>query len=341
MDWHFAESWTLQYGMRLTQEWKSAKFRREFTRGTGIAFTAVANQEEFSVEASRSEFAFTPKVVLGYDWFDDVRLYATWAKGFKSGGFNEFNVTSQNPFEFETEKVTSWELGTKMDLFDGSAALNVAVFRQDATDLQLLTFLPGSLTAQAVNAGEARSQGVEVDSVWLPTTWFDVVATAAFTDSEFLEFKVGTCLRGRENADGDGDARCDLSGRPLFRAPKWSGSLAPTIRWPLGSVPGAAALPLLSSGGTAFVLGAAVEYKDNHYVHESLEPDTRQPSYFRVNGHLGFANAARGWSARVGVENLTDENVTTLVRDFPLGKDNLHQVPEPQRQVFGEVRWSF
>jgi outer membrane receptor protein involved in Fe transport len=56
-------------------------------------------------------------------------------------------------------------VGGKFTFADGSADLNVAIFRSEFEDMQTSQF-DGSLTFNVTNAGEAVVQGVEVDGRW-------------------------------------------------------------------------------------------------------------------------------------------------------------------------------
>ncbi|MEO1136418.1 MAG: TonB-dependent receptor, partial [Pseudomonadota bacterium] len=71
------------------------------------------------VVGDRSETRFSPDIKLVYDATDNVLLYASWARGFKSGGFDFrannrlFSPTLEDAFEFEDEQATNYELGGK------------------------------------------------------------------------------------------------------------------------------------------------------------------------------------------------------------------------------------
>ncbi len=342
LNWRFLERWTLQYGMRITHEDKTATNSRATTEGTGVAFSALG-LEPFTQTLSRSEFAFTPKVGTTYDWTDDVNFYATWAKGFKSGGFNELasNNDDLSNLVFDREDTTSWELGTKLRLLDGTAGVNVALYRQNATDLQVFTVQPSTALVSVTNAGEARSQGAEVDATWLATDWLKIRGNLAFTDAKYLEFPFGDCTSDRTDTDGDGDPRCDLSGEPLYRTPKWMTGVTPSVRVPLSSVTGGSSLIPSSAGGVDLVGALTVYWQDTEFVDRTNDPRNRQPSFFRLSGNLGFQNVEQGWSLKVAVENLTDEATVTQAREVTLGPGNFVQILEPPRLVFGSFRWSF
>jgi len=195
---------------------------------------AALGGSAFTAERSRSEFAFTPKVSLRYDWSDAINLYGTWTRGYKAGGFNEQAFsTGARALQYDPEAATAWELGAKTRLFGGAAALNVALFWENVTDLQVLTVEPSSVVTSVQNAGEARARGVEVDAQWLATRWLTLLGALSFNDTEYLSFVNGQCSFDRPDTDGNGDGRCDVSGQPFFHAPKWTVTTAGNVRWPL------------------------------------------------------------------------------------------------------------
>src|SRR5690606_1757375 len=65
------------------------------------------------------------------DWTpaDDTLLYASLAKGFKSGGHPVLNATVHSQFTpTEQEELLSYEVGSKQKLFDKKLVLNTALF---------------------------------------------------------------------------------------------------------------------------------------------------------------------------------------------------------------------
>ena len=340
LTWRPIDRWALQYGMRVSSERKRAHWNRVTTQGSGVILAAV-NQEEFMLDLSLSEFAVTPEASLTWDWTEQVSLYARWANGFKAGGFNEFALNDDQQIQFDTETSTSWELGTKTSLLGGAANLNLGLFWQHVTDLQVLTILPDELVPQVLNAGEARVRGVEADATWLLTDWATLRGASAFTDSEFLEFPFGTCTQDRPNTDGDEDDRCDQTGQPFFRSPKWTTALTGAVHVPFSSLLGPARPGLLPWDGIELIGSLTGEYRDVHFVSDTFDPRTRQPSFFRFDGSLGFGDPAEGWSLRVVAENLTNQDVKTIIREIPLGDANFTQRLEAPRLVFGSFRWAF
>jgi len=340
LTWNPFERWALETGVRYSFETKEAHLARVFEQGTGVAFNALAGQTEFETDEERSEDAFTPQVVLRYDWRDDASAFFRWARGFKAGGFNELNSNGVDGLEFDPEYVTAWEAGSKTRLLDGAANLNVVLFWNDVTDLQVFTLRPGDLVATVENVGEARARGVEVDGAWLPLEWLTMIGTLGFNDSEYLDFPHGECpMDSPEDPDGDGDPRCDLTGEPLYRAPKWVATLSPMVRFPMASIPGLRNLPF--TDGIDLIGGGDAEYQDVHFTTRTSDRRSRQPKFFRFNTDLGFENVDQGWTARVTVKNLTDEAIAIQSRDITLGAGTFAHILEEQRLVIGSFTWKF
>ncbi len=86
------------------------------------------------VSATRKEIRFSPDIKVVYEPSPDLLLYATWARGTKSGGFdfhaNNHGVspTIADAFVFEDERATNYEIGAKSTLLGGAAELNVYGF---------------------------------------------------------------------------------------------------------------------------------------------------------------------------------------------------------------------
>ena len=127
----------------------------------------------------------TWRVSLQYDWSDNVMTYFTASTGFRSGGFNNELDLKFGPEDnfgilpFDPEEVDAYEVGLRSDLADGRFRLNATVYWQDWTNRQLRTVREDG-TRLVANAGDAESQGIEVDAIWQAT------------DSLVLSASVGT-----------------------------------------------------------------------------------------------------------------------------------------------------
>jgi outer membrane receptor protein involved in Fe transport len=206
----------------------------------------------------------------------------------------------------------------------------------------VLTQDPRTVTFSVENAGKARSRGVELDGMLLPTQWLTVVEALGFDDTEYLEYPFGSCVGDRVDTDGDGDARCDLKGEPLDRTPKWVISLTPSLRYPLTSIPLVGQVWSFTAG--LHLTGSlTMEYRDVHFIDSERDPRVRQPAFLRLHGSIGFSDPDRGWSLGVTAQNLTNEYTRFISGNVPLASEvgSLFHMPDPPRLVFGTFRWVF
>ncbi len=93
---------------------------------------------------------------------------------------------------FDSDDTENFELGLKLTLLDNRMQINAAAYRTDWQGIPL-TVSSGKLESQPapicfsaveVNAGEARSQGMEIEAIYQLTESLRIVLGAAYTDAE-------------------------------------------------------------------------------------------------------------------------------------------------------------
>lgn len=107
--------------------------------------------------------SLTGSASIQYRWSNAISTYASFARSFKSGGFNtRYNAAPANnlPVPFAEESVTSYEVGVKTNI--GRLRLNLAAFEAQYQDIQLI-FRQGPVPL-LFNAGEARIRGLEAEA---------------------------------------------------------------------------------------------------------------------------------------------------------------------------------
>lgn len=132
----------------------------------------------------------------GADYFisDDNMVYGSISTGFRSGGFNGGAGTNPLiPPTFDPETVTAFEIGSKNRFDDGRYQVNVSIYRNNFKNLQVQNqFLVGTSTLSAIrNAGQAFSQGLEVEFVARPVPELTLNATATLMKTEYTQYITG------------------------------------------------------------------------------------------------------------------------------------------------------
>lgn len=227
-------------------------------------------------------------------------------------------------------------------LFDRTMNLNVSLFRQVATDFQVLirenpNGTVGLGTSRVVNAEEALAQGIEADLRWQPLDWLSVMAGVGVLDTEFIKFTKGECPVGNSNkdSDGDGDPACAQTGKPFPFAPELGATVSVRVTLPLGG------LPLLgkSLDGLSLVAGTLVEYESEQYLDPDLEDKKLQDAYTRYRADIGVSSLSNRWTLRLVGENLTD--TVTWVRMGDVFEDVVVGSQNQPRLLYLQFRQEF
>jgi iron complex outermembrane receptor protein len=189
VDWALSESFKLNLGVRYTREKKDAQVSTVRTGGGSIAAKTIV--PDFADGESWSDVS--PRV--GFQWMPapDSQIYAYWAKGFRSGGYNFRNTDpGVTPGPFDAEDQSSFELGWKQDFADGRVRLNAAAFHNKIDSIQREINTPGALGVTQVirNAGDATIQGGELEARVRVMDGLTFAVQAGYTDGEYdsLEF---------------------------------------------------------------------------------------------------------------------------------------------------------
>lgn len=222
-DYALSDDWTLTLGGRYTKDEKLSEQRGNLDTGPNDP------SEEWS--------EFTPKVGLRYQYNDDAMLYATYSKGYRSGGFNG-RVDSQDSarIPYDPEFVDNYELGFKSEWAGGRVRVNGALFFMDYEDKQEeIGLRSDGGTGQRIsvfNAATATMQGLELEVQALVTEGLSIRANFGYLDSEYDEFVFDS-----------GFGIVDNSGFDFRRAPEFTGAFDATYEWQVG-------------GGEAWVRGS-------------------------------------------------------------------------------------
>jgi iron complex outermembrane receptor protein len=184
-EWPFMERWKFIGGLRLTHEDKEFRGSTSFDSGPIGRIPVTFNDDEVDFDD------ISGKVGVNFTPMDDWLLYASFSKGFKSGGFNA--AFASDPIQrepFEPEALWSVEAGSKATLFDGSMVFNAAFYYYLWKDFQASIITTGSLGIPIqilTNAGDAEVYGIEWDALWQPVEGFDIQLAMNLMDHEITK----------------------------------------------------------------------------------------------------------------------------------------------------------
>ena len=262
---------------------------------------------------------FQPKVTYTHGLTDDLNVYGSYGRGFRSGGFNSlgseatvdgsfgaFPTAPQNlKDDYDKEVTDTFELGVKSDWMDNRLRLNAAIFYTEIDDYQFFNFFAGSFGLLRVvnNIDEVEIYGAEFDFAWAVTDHLTFTGGYGMIDTEIKQ----------------NDNRPYTEGNDLPYAPDGSGALSLDFKMPF-------------IGEVELVSRVDFEYVGETWFH-SVQDDTTENAFTAFGfGNSNFNNAQRddywkmnlraglageNWSIMAWSQNVTDEDYVEEVIPAP------------------------
>ncbi|MEO0462916.1 MAG: TonB-dependent receptor [Pseudomonadota bacterium] len=200
-DVNLTDRLTVTAGIRYTDETKTFEISDNRPRlGNGLCQAAAqfgpstcidtANltaNNGLAIPPEQSVDLWTPRFAIQYD-LDDVLLFASATRGFKSGGWNARGTSPSELLPFGPETAWSYEAGFKSDLFNNAVRLNVTAFWLDVEGLQTPSAFirpDGSLAFLTRNFANYRNRGIEVELTTVPVDGLNLFASLGYQDDEY------------------------------------------------------------------------------------------------------------------------------------------------------------
>jgi iron complex outermembrane receptor protein len=282
----------------------------------------------------------SPELTLTYTPNEDLTVFGSLKKGFKSGSFSvavpanairdaSGQIIGAEDKSFDDEKVKGYEIGVKSRLFDRQLIANLAFYDYYYRGLQV-GGIEGAKNStpviRTVNAGRARTYGIDFDLAYRPAAIDGLSITAAlnWNKGRYTELDNIPCLINQTFAQGcntlfapptPAQARLpadagvtvngvygfynaqDLSGSQLIRAPEWSVNFGFDYEMPIGS-----GMKLQLTNNNQYssrypsYLGAGRPNNDNF-----------QDGFFKIDASLALKAEDDRWEVALIGKNLTDK----------------------------------
>ncbi|NHZ92209.1 TonB-dependent receptor [Massilia sp. CCM 8733] len=274
-------------------------------------------------ELEREDKKFTPKVGMAYKASANQNLYASWARGFKGGGFDpRMNVVGTRISDataragYLPETIDTLELGLKSSYNNNRILTNIALFDSKYKDVQIPGSVevdtnndgrPDSFAGVTTNAGKAKIRGVELEASAKLSNALSVTGMYSHINAEYTQFLTSQLVGGVP-------ALVNVAGERFFQnTPKNSANLRATYD---------IALPLMGRGGTASISGSA-SYKDETSQFEYASV-LDQPGYTLYDLSLVWTSMDNKIRAGLHGKNLGDKRYRTGGYVFPnLGREGV------------------
>jgi iron complex outermembrane receptor protein len=228
-DWRISDALTFTGGLRYTKEEKELDYLQN-----GFPFGVAPTLPRQKDRVADNDLS--PTVSLLWKATPDVNIYGTVSRGFKSGGWNLDNITSNSitrfsQLRFTAESAWNYEIGAKTTWLDNRLTFNAALYRIKYEELQAVQLQQvlgggGAVVAVVSNAANARSQGAELELVARPSENLLITAGLGYADAKYTDYIDRTA----------GGAALNFSGNRLDNAPKWTRSASIQYTLPAGAL---------------------------------------------------------------------------------------------------------
>jgi iron complex outermembrane recepter protein len=266
----------------------------------GGCLTLLSNFQPGLVTSNLNEDNVSWRGGLNYKPDRNVLLYANVSRGFKAGGFQSLPApTFEALAPVVQEKLTAYEAGFKIGLFDRRLQLNGAAFHYDYTDKQIRSIRIDPFIGAAeglINIPKSRIQGFELSAAIKPLTGLSISSSITLIDSE---------IRGSLTGVSPAGIPSNVNGDAFPYTPKWSGNTDAEYRWSLND-------------RLQAVLGATATFNSETNGGFGEDPVYRIRGYVLVDLRAGIEGDDGKWRLGIYGRNVTDQyywNTATRASD--------------------------
>ena len=287
-----APSWTLSVGARAYEIF--------LRTGSDVILAPPTKPRTFTKTA---EFdGVWPKISLQHDFANGDLVYVLASEGSRPGGFNSGGISKPTATQavFNSDRLTNYEVGTKLRFFDRRLEVRSALFYDVWTNIQTDQYL-GSGLAFTTNVGDGRNTGLEIETTWRPTPRWNLQANALFDSPKLTRVTPSNSVANRAT---------DLPGVPDLS---------------LGAL-GSYEHPL--SRDRSVLLTTEVAYIGRSRI--TFDPTVAPEMGGYFTGRVSAQYRTPRWRAIVAVDNPTNSQGDTFAYGNPFSFGQVRQVT-PQR----------
>jgi len=318
VDFRVTEQLTATVGARYTDETKDIQFTPNANNlpRANPAFQPFSNLQLIAagIPTKLNEKLLTPRFALNYEVNEDLMLFASATRGFKSGGWNaRANIGSQ-ALDFAPEKVWSYEAGVRSDWLDNRLRVNLTGFYYKVTDYQLPAGYADPLTNTIVfitrNFADLRNYGLESEITIVPTDGLNIFWAAGLQNAKYTNLDAAVVAQ---------QARCraGVPGNCNTGVVTPTGGIAPPTRAPDFSSVVGVNYALGLGGGLELVPSANWTYVEGHFIGTAATPISFQRAHSTFNAGITLKDDANGWSLTAECTNCTNKAYVVSFLVYP------------------------
>ena len=260
---------------------------------------------------------FSGKLALTQKLNEFTSIYYSYARGYKSGGYNAGYTTSEEQAldsEYAPEKLNAYEMGSKLQFWQQQASLHMAAFYYDYESQQVFVNMTSGITPYHVlkNAGNSTIYGVEAEFFYTPTNNMKMNLNVGYLPKAEMGY-----YQDREIIVEDNrlpfTSKWNINGYFLYEIEVMSGMLTSQLSF---------------------------DYQSDFYFDQNENPYTEQKSFVVFNGDITF-QANNNLAFSLWGKNLTNTEHSELRFDSIAALAAVTELKAEGRQIGAGVTYSF
>lgn len=265
-----------------------------------------------SVPQSKTFGKLTYKVALDHDITQDLMVFASYSRGFKSGVFNPLDATAP---PVEPSVLDSYELGVKSEWFDRHLRINLSAYHYDYNNMQVRTTSATTGLTVTANAAKATIDGADLEIEAIITPRFSVRGSVSYLDAKFTDYPnapINVPNQVFPPFFGNVQIVGDATGNPLPFSPDWTVNLGAQYAIPtdIGEFS-------ISANGTYSGRQVGFDFGGRVYL----------PSSVVVNSVIDWHSPDKKWSVSLWANNLFNERYLNFLSAEAVGDQAIAAAP--------------
>ena len=302
---------TVTAGMRYTDE--TTKYHANADKDT-VAFGF--ERDKWNEKGRVQDDEFSGKLALNQKLNEHSSLYYSYARGYKSGGYNAGYSTSQAQAmasEYAPEKLDAYELGAYLQFWQRNARLHLAAF-YDYKDQQVFVNQTQGIAVDHVlkNAGDSTIYGVESELLLIPSHDWELRLNIGYLPKANM---------GEFNQNG-----LVVEDNRLPFASKWNVS--------------GAIIHEMTIMDRDLIAQLSFDFQSNFYFDQEENPYIEQTNFVVINGHISY-ELNQALTLTLWAKNLTNTEYSELRFNSIAALGAVTELKAEARQLGIEASYKF
>lgn len=289
-DYKITDKLTGTVGLRWSADKKHMNYQSQIEDGLIVLLTS---------DQKKTFSALSGRLGLRYEVTPDTNIYATYNRGYKSGGFFGGLATTPEEVEpYDNETLDAYEVGMKSEFFDRRVRLNLSGFYYDYKNQQVFAqALRNGLTVLVLdNAANSKVYGGEAEITARPIQPLTLTAGVSLLHAKYGDYF----------SEGQ-----DFTGNRLPQSPKVTFNTAATYVAPLAN-------------GSSIVANVDANYSSKVYFDNSNASRLSQDAVWVAGAQVSWRSPDRKIEAGAFARNLFDKTYVVSISNIDsLGEDLL------------------